>query len=340
MTILVTGAAGFIGSNFVLDWFSQSDEDLVTLDLLTYAGDLENLSPLRNNSHHHFFQGNIADRHFVSELLKKYHIRAVVHFAAESHVDRAILKPDYFIETNIVGTFHLLECIRDYWCHLNEDLKKAFRFLHVSSDEVYGSLDYNAPPFCENHRYYPNNPYSASKAASDHLVYAWYRTYGLPILITNSSNNFGPRQNMEKLIPSCILNAINNEPIRIYGDGKHIRDWLYVEDHCRAIRLVLEKGGIGSTYNIGGSNEKTNIEVAITLCKKLDEIRPKKDGKNFQEQINFVKDRSGHDFRYAMDSSKIKKELGWIPKESFESGILKTLNWYLEKNRFFLDQII
>jgi len=333
MAILVTGAAGFIGSNFVLDWFSQSNEDIVSLDLLTYAGAFENLSSLENNSRHHFIRGNIADRVLVSKLLKKYHIRAVIHFAAESHVDRAIHKPDFFIETNIVGTFHLLECIRDYWSHLNKDLKKDFRFLHVSSDEVYGSLDYDALPFCENHRYYPNNPYSASKAASDHLVWAWYRTYGLPILITNSSNNFGPRQNMEKFIPSCILNAINNESIRIYGDGKHIRDWLYVEDHCRAIRLVLEKGDIGSTYNIGGYNEKTNIELAITLCKKLDEIKPKKNGKNFKKQITFVKDRSGHDFRYAIDSSKIKKELGWIPKESFESGILKTLNWYIEKNR-------
>ncbi|CAM8368121.1 RfbB dTDP-D-glucose 4,6-dehydratase [Candidatus Methylopumilus planktonicus] len=330
MTILVTGAAGFIGSNFILDWFRESNEDVVSLDLLTYAGDLRNLSSLDKNPHHHFIHGNIADKHLVLELLKKYHIRAVVHFAAETHVDRSILKPDYFIETNIVGTFHLLECIRDYWDNLNQDLKKDFRFLHISSDEVYGSLDYDSPLFFEGQRYHPNNPYSATKAASDYLVNAWHRTYGLPILITNSSNNFGPRQHPEKLIPSCILNAKNNLPIRIYGDGKQIRDWFYVQDHCRAISKILKQGQVGETYNVGGWNEKTNLEVVENLCAVMDELKPKLDGGSYRDQITFVKDRPGHDIRYAIDASKLERELNWRPEETFKTGLRKTVLWYLE----------
>ena len=330
MTILVTGAAGFIGSNFVLDWFSQSKEDVVSLDLLTYAGNLENLSSLNGNPHHHFVQGNIGDRDLVSSLLKKYQIRAIVNFAAESHVDRSIHGPGDFIETNIVGTYHLLESVRSYWNDLDEASKKAFRFLHVSTDEVYGSLNDEAPAFTENHPYEPNSPYSASKAASDHLVRAWFHTYGLPVLTTNCSNNYGPYHFPEKLIPLCILNALNGKPLPIYGDGKQIRDWLYVKDHCSAIREVLKQGHIGETYNVGGWNEKTNLEVVETLCAILDELKPKSDGKSYADQITFVKDRPGHDRRYAIDASKLERDLGWKPQETFETGIRKTVQWYLE----------
>jgi dTDP-glucose 4,6-dehydratase len=313
MTILVTGAAGFIGSNFVLDWFSQSKEDVVSLDLLTYAGNLENLSSLSQNSHHHFVKGNIGDRDLVLTLLKKHDIRAVIHFAAESHVDRSIHGPGDFIETNIVGTYNLLESVRSYWNDLDEASKKAFRFLHVSTDEVYGSLNDKAPAFTENNPYEPNSPYSASKAASDHLVRAWFHTYGLPTLTTNCSNNYGPYHFPEKLIPLCILNALNGKSLPIYGDGKQIRDWLYVKDHCSAIREVLKQGHIGETYNVGGWNEKTNLEVVETLCAILDELKPKSNGKSYADQITFVKDRPGHDRRYAIDARKTERELGWLP---------------------------
>ena len=339
MTILVTGAAGFIGSNFVLDWFNQSTEDIVSLDLLTYAGNLENLSLLDNNPHHFFIQGNIGDRALLSQLLKKYQIRAVMNFAAESHVDRSIHKPEDFIETNIVGTYNLLESVRSYWNDLDTASKKAFRFLHVSTDEVYGSLDEKASPFTEKDRYKPNSPYSASKAASDHLVRAWFHTYQLPTLTTNCSNNYGPYHFPEKLIPLCILNALNDKQLPIYGDGRQIRDWLYVKDHCNAIREVLKHGQIGETYNIGGWNEKTNLEVVETVCAILDELKPKLNGKSYRDQITFVKDRPGHDRRYAIDATKLKQELEWEPKETFETGLRKTVTWFLE-NSNWVDHVV
>jgi dTDP-glucose 4,6-dehydratase len=329
MTILVTGAAGFIGSNFVLDWCQQSTEEVVSLDLLTYAGNLENLSSLNNNPHHHFIQGNIGDRKLVSELLQKHRVRAVLNFAAESHVDRSILSPGDFIETNIVGTYNLLESVRGYWVDLDESAKKDFRFLHVSTDEVYGSLSKTDPAFRETNRYEPNSPYSASKAASDHLVRAWHHTYGLPVITTNCSNNYGPYHFPEKLIPLCILNALNGKPLPIYGDGQQVRDWLYVKDHCSAIRRVLEKGRLGETYNVGGWNEKANLDVVKILCSILDELKPKVDGTRYESQITYVKDRPGHDRRYAIDATKLEKELGWRPQETFETGIKKTIEWYL-----------
>ena len=339
MTILVTGAAGFIGSNFVLDWLSQSTEEVVSLDLLTYAGNLENLSSLNQNPHHHFVRGNIGDRDLVLTLIKKHDIRAIIHFAAESHVDRSIHGPGDFIETNIVGTYNLLESVRSYWNDLDEAPKKAFRFLHVSTDEVYGSLNDKDPAFSENHPYEPNSPYSASKAASDHLVRAWFHTYGLPVLTTNCSNNYGPYHFPEKLIPLCILNALNGKPLPIYGDGKQIRDWLYVKDHCSAIREVLKQGHIGETYNVGGWNEKTNLEVVETLCAILDELKPKSDGKSYADQITFVKDRPGHDRRYAIDASKLERDLGWRPQETFETGLRKTVIWYLE-NEIWVSHVV
>jgi dTDP-glucose 4,6-dehydratase len=339
MTILVTGAAGFIGSNFVLDWLSQSTEEVVSLDLLTYAGNLENLSSLNQNPHHHFVKGNIGDRDLVSSLLKKYQVRAVLNFAAESHVDRSIHGPGDFIETNIVGTYNLLESIRSYWNELDEARKKLFRFLHVSTDEVYGSLDENAPAFTENHAYEPNSPYSASKAASDHLVRAWFHTYGLPVLTTNCSNNYGPYHFPEKLIPLCILNALNGKSLPIYGDGQQIRDWLYVKDHCSAICEILSRGKIGDTYNVGGWNEKTNLDVVKTLCGILDELRPKADGSRYENQIAYVKDRPGHDRRYAIDASKLERELDWKPKETFEIGLRKTVLWYLENETWVNDVV-
>ena len=339
MTILVTGAAGFIGSNFVLDWLSQSAEEVVSLDLLTYAGNLENLSSLNQNPHHHFVQGNITDRDLVLTLLKKHNIRAVIHFAAESHVDRSIHESKDFIETNIVGTYNLLESVRTYWNDLDEVSKKAFRFLHVSTDEVYGSLNDKAPAFTEKNPYEPNSPYSASKAASDHLVRAWFHTYGLPTLTTNCSNNYGPYHFPEKLIPLCILNALNGKSLPIYGDGKQIRDWLYVKDHCSAIRKVLKQGQIGDTYNVGGWNEKTNLEVVETLCAILNELKPKSDGKSYADQITFVKDRPGHDRRYAIDASKLERDLGWRPQETFETGLRKTVIWYLE-NEIWVNHVV
>ena len=329
MTILVTGAAGFIGSNFVLDWFDYSKEEVISFDLLTYAGNLENLSSLSNNSHHHFVKGNISDRELLSQILKKYQVRAVINFAAESHVDRSIRGPGDFIETNIVGTYNLLESVRSYWNDLDANSQKAFRLLHVSTDEVYGSLSQNEPAFSEKNRYEPSSPYSASKAASDHLVRAWHHTYDLPVLTTNCSNNYGPFHFPEKLIPLCILNALNGKSLPIYGDGQQIRDWLYVKDHCSAIRAVLEKGQLGETYNVGGWNEKTNLDVVKTLCSILDELRPKTDGTKYETQITFVKDRPGHDKRYAIDATKLERELSWKPKETFETGIRKTVEWYL-----------
>ena len=329
MTILVTGAAGFIGSNFVLDWFNHSKEEVISFDLLTYAGNLENLSSLSNNSLHYFVKGNIGDRELVSQLLKKYQIRAVINLAAESHVDRSIHGPADFIETNIVGTYNLLESVINYWNDLDENSQKAFRFLHVSTDEVYGSLSENEAAFSETNPYEPNSPYSSSKAASDHLVRAWHHTYGLPVLTTNCSNNYGPYHFPEKLIPLCILNALNGKSLPIYGDGQQIRDWLYVKDHCSAIRAVLKKGQLGETYNVGGWNEKTNLYVVKTLCSILDELRPKTDGTKYETQITFVKDRPGHDKRYAIDATKLERELSWKPKETFETGIRKTVEWYL-----------
>jgi dTDP-glucose 4,6-dehydratase len=339
MTILVTGAAGFIGSNFVLDWLNQLEEDVVSLDLLTYAGNLENLSSLNQNPHHHFVHGNIGDRDLVSSLLKKYQIRAIVNFAAESHVDRSIDGPGDFIETNIVGTYHLLESARSYWNGLDENLKKDFRFLHTSSDEVYGSLHSSDDPSNERDPYKPNSPYSASKAASDHLVRAWFQTYKLPVLTVNSANNYGPYQFPEKLIPLCILNALNDKPLPIYGDGQQIRDWLYVKDHCSAIREVLKQGLIGDTYNIGGWNEKTNLEVVKMLCAILDELKPKTDGSKYENQITYVKDRPGHDRRYAIDASKLEREHGWRPQETFETGLRKTVLWYLE-NETWINHVV
>jgi dTDP-glucose 4,6-dehydratase len=339
MTILVTGAAGFIGSNFVLGWFSQSTEDLISLDLLTYAGNLENLSSLDNNPHHHFFQGNIGDRNLVSSLLKKYQVRAIINFAAESHVDRSIQKSKDFIETNIVGTYNLLESARSYWNDLDQNLKQDFRFLHISSDEVYGSLNSSDHPSNEKDPYKPNSPYSASKAASDHLVRAWFQTYKLPVLTVNSANNYGPYQFPEKLIPLCILNALNGKPLPIYGDGQQIRDWLYVKDHCSAISEILKRGQIGETYNVGGWNEKTNLEVVETLCAILDELKPKSNGKKYREQITFVKDRLGHDRRYAIDTLKLERELDWNPQETFETGLRKTVLWYLE-NAAWMDHVV
>ncbi|CAM8361811.1 dTDP-glucose 4,6-dehydratase [Candidatus Methylopumilus planktonicus] len=330
MTILVTGAAGFIGSNFVLDWLNQSKEDVVSLDLLSYAGNLENLSSLDNNPRHHFIKGNIGDRELVSELLKKYQVRAIVNFAAESHVDRSIHESKYFIETNIVGTYNLLESARSYWSDLDQNLKQDFRFLHISSDEVYGSLNLTDPPSSESDPYKPNSPYSASKAASDHLVRAWFQTYKLPVLTVNSANNYGPYQFPEKLIPLCILNALKGKPLAIYGDGQQVRDWLYVKDHCTAIREILKAGQIGETYNVGRWSEKTNLEVVETLCAILDELEPKSNGKSYFEQITFVKDRPGHDRRYAIDASKLEYDLGWKPQETFETGLRKTVLWYLE----------
>lgn len=327
---MVTGGAGFIGSNFVLDWMGLSDEPVVNLDKLTYAGNLENLYSLAGDSRHIFVQGDLGDRMLLGLLLAKYRPRAIVNFAAESHVDRSIHGPDEFIQTNIVGTYNLLESVRSYWSSLPEVEKDAFRFLHVSTDEVYGSLGPTDPAFAETNRYEPNSPYSASKAASDHLVRAWHHTYGLPVLTTNCSNNYGPYHFPEKLIPLMIVNALAGKNMPVYGDGLQIRDWLYVKDHCSAIRRVLEAGRLGETYNIGGWNEKSNIEIVRTICALLDELRPRADGQKYDTQITHVTDRPGHDRRYAIDARKIECELGWKPAETFETGIRKTVQWYLD----------
>ena len=330
MSIIVTGGAGFIGSNFVLDRLAQSDEPVITLDKLTYAGNPENLASLKGDSRHKLVHGDIGDQALVESLLQEHRPRAILNFAAESHVDRSIHGPGEFIQTNVVGTFHLLEAVRAYWAELPAAEKDAFRFLHVSTDEVYGSLAKDDPAFTEQNRYEPNSPYSASKAASDHLVRAYHHTYGLPVLTTNCSNNYGPYHFPEKLIPLIIHNALNGKPLPIYGDGQQIRDWLYVTDHCSAIRRVLEAGKVGETYNVGGWNEKANLEVVHTLCGLLDELSPRKDGKSYKEQITFVTDRPGHDRRYAIDATKLERELGWKPAETFETGIRKTVQWYLD----------
>ena len=329
-TILVTGGAGFIGTNFVLDWVREAGSPVVNLDKLSYAGNMESLAPLAADPRHIFVQGDIGDGSLVAGLLETHRPRAVVNFAAESHVDRSIHGPRDFIQTNIVGTFEMLESVRGYWNALDENARNAFRFLHVSTDEVYGSLKKGDPAFTESNRYEPNSPYSASKAASDHLVRAYHHTYGLPVLTTNCSNNYGPLQFPEKLIPLMIVNALAGKPLPVYGDGQQIRDWLYVGDHCSAIRRVLEAGSAGEVYNIGGWNEKPNIEIVHTVCDLLDGIRPRADGQSYRTQITTVTDRPGHDRRYAIDAGKIERELGWRPAETFETGIRKTVRWYLE----------
>jgi len=330
--ILVTGAAGFIGSNFVLEWLRATGEPVVSLDALTYAGNLENLASIEGDARHHFVRGDITDRALVDSLLTKHRPRAIVHFAAESHVDRSIHGPEAFLRTNIHGSFVLLEAARHYWASLRADAPEAhaaFRFLHVSTDEVYGSLAADDPAFTETNPYQPNSPYSASKAASDHLVRAWHHTYGLPVLTTNCSNNYGPFQFPEKLIPLVITRALRGEPLPVYGDGKNVRDWLYVTDHCEAIRMVLERGRLGETYNIGGWNEKSNIEIVRTVCGLLDEMQPDPAGPR-ERLITFVTDRPGHDRRYAIDARKIADEIGWRPAETFETGIRRTVRWYLD----------
>ncbi|WP_416758293.1 dTDP-glucose 4,6-dehydratase [Roseateles sp. So40a] len=328
MTILVTGGAGFIGSNFVLDWFKTSDEPVVNLDALTYAGNLENLASLKDDARHVFVQGDICDRALIDQLLATHRPRAIVHFAAESHVDRSIHGPGAFMRTNVEGTFTLLEAARGYWSALEGEAKAGFRFHHVSTDEVYGSLKPEDPPFAETNAYEPNSPYSASKAASDHLVRAWFHTYGLPVVTTNCSNNYGRYHFPEKLIPLMIVNALAGKPLPVYGDGQQIRDWLYVTDHCSGIRAVLAGGTLGETYNIGGWNEKANIDIVKTVCALLDELRPDPAGP-YARLITYVKDRPGHDRRYAIDARKIERDLGWRPAETFETGIRKTVQWYL-----------
>jgi dTDP-glucose 4,6-dehydratase len=336
MTVLVTGGAGFIGSNFVLDWLADADEPVVNLDALTYAGNLHNLDALRGDARHVFVQGDIGDRDLVDRLLAEHRPRAIVNFAAESHVDRSIHGPGEFMRTNVLGTFALLEAARGYWGQIDEAARAGFRFLHVSTDEVYGSLSPGAPAFTESHPYEPNSPYSASKAASDHLVRAWHHTYGLPVLTTNCSNNYGPYHFPEKLIPLVIVNALAGKPLPVYGDGMQVRDWLYVGDHCSAIRTVLARGRVGETYNIGGWNEKHNIEIVRAICALLDELRPSAAGPHAR-LITHVTDRPGHDRRYAIDARKIERELGWRPAETFDTGIRKTVQWYLDHPGWLAD---
>jgi dTDP-glucose 4,6-dehydratase len=328
--ILVTGGAGFIGSNFVLDWLAQDDEAVINLDKLTYAGNLENLASLQGNNKHIFVQGDIGDSALIQRLLAEHKPRAIINFAAESHVDRSIHSPEDFIQTNIVGTFRLLESSRAYWSALAVADKAKFRFLHVSTDEVYGSLAKDEPAFTEEHQYEPNSPYAASKAASDHLVRSYHHTYGMPVLTTNCSNNYGPYHFPEKLIPLIFVNALAGKPLPVYGDGQQIRDWLYVKDHCSAIRRVLEAGTTGEVYNVGGWNEKANLDIVNILCSLLDELRPRTDKNSYKAQITFVSDRPGHDRRYAIDARKLERELGWLPAETFATGIRKTIQWYLD----------
>jgi len=333
MTVLVTGGAGFIGSNFVLDWLRLHDRPIINLDNLTYAGNLQNLASIATDKRHIFVKGDIADYELVLNLLTTHKVQSIVNFAAESHVDRSIHGPEDFIQTNILGTFRLLEAVRCYWNNLPVKEKESFRFLHVSTDEVYGSLDPESSPFTETNRYEPNSPYSASKAASDHLVRSYYHTYGVPVLTTNCSNNYGPYQFPEKLIPLCIHNALAGNPLPIYGDGQQIRDWLYVTDHCSSIRSVLDSGRLGEVYNVGGWNEKTNLDVVHTICDILDELVPPGSRFSFSTHrslITYVTDRPGHDRRYAIDAAKIESELDWKPAETFESGIRKTVRWYLD----------
>jgi dTDP-glucose 4,6-dehydratase len=327
--ILVTGGAGFIGSNFILDWLAGTDEPVVNLDALTYAGNTENLASLAGDARHVFVRGDICDRPLLDSLFATHAPRAVVHFAAESHVDRSIHGPAEFIRTNVQGTFTLLEAAREHWSKLADDARQAFRFLHVSTDEVYGTLARDDAPFCESDTYEPNSPYSASKAASDHLVRAWHHTYGLPVVTTNCSNNYGPFHFPEKLVPLMIVNALAGKPLPVYGDGLQVRDWLYVKDHCAAVRQVLARGKVGETYNVGGWNEKPNLEIVRTVCALLDEMRPHADG-SYARLITHVPDRPGHDRRYAVDARKIERDLGWRPAETFESGMRKTVRWYLD----------
>ena len=332
--IFVTGGAGFIGANFILEWFKTNSEEVVNIDKLTYAGNLQSLEALTANKNYIFSKIDICDNKGITDLIQKYKPRAILNFAAESHVDRSIHGPAEFIQTNINGTFNLLECTKKYWSELPVTERNQFRFLHVSTDEVYGSLDLDDPAFTENTGYAPNSPYAASKASSDHLVRAYHHTYGLPVITTNCSNNYGPLQFPEKLIPLVIHNALLQKNLPIYGDGSNVRDWLYVTDHCEAIRSVLKNGRLGETYNVGGWNEKKNIEVVDTICKLLDSYSPRKDGQSYLTQKTFVKDRPGHDKRYAIDASKIEKELGWKPKETFDTGLEKTIKWYLENNKW------
>lgn len=328
-TILVTGGAGFIGSNFVLGWLQASGSSVINLDLLTYAGNPANLGSLAAEPRYVFVRGDICDAELVASILEKHRPRAIVHFAAESHVDRSIASPEAFIQTNVQGTFVLLEQARSYWSGLDKAGRAAFRFLHVSTDEVYGSLGKDDPAFSERTAYAPNSPYAASKAASDHLARAYHHTWGLPVLTTNCSNNYGPFQFPEKLIPLVILNALEGKQLPVYGDGKNVRDWLFVEDHCAAIRVVLEKGCVGETYNIGGNSERANIDVVNAICDLVDEMRPEPGVAPRRRLITFVEDRPGHDRRYAIDASKLSRELGWKPAEKFESGLRKTVRWYL-----------
>ena len=329
-TIIVTGGAGFIGSNFVLSWLQASPALVVNLDLLTYAGNPANLAPLEGNPRYSFVRGDICEVELVRSIFEQHRPRAIVHFAAESHVDRSIASPEAFIRTNVQGTFVLLEQARAYWSTLNEANRAAFRFLHVSTDEVYGSLGKDDPAFSETTAYAPNSPYAASKAASDHLARAYHHTWGLPVVTTNCSNNYGPFQFPEKLIPLVILNALEGKQLPVYGDGMNVRDWLFVEDHCSAIRTVLDKGRIGETYNIGGNSERTNIEVVKTICDLVDEMRPDAGLAPRRNLITFVEDRLGHDRRYAIDATKLSRELGWTPAEKFETGLRKTVRWYLD----------
>jgi len=338
LKILVTGGAGFIGSNFILDWINQGDGSVINLDKLTYAGNLNNLASIQSSPDHIFVQGDIGDHSLVKSLLRKYRPSAIVNFAAESHVDRSIHSPSDFIQTNILGVFNLLHETLCYWKELTPEEKLSFRFLHISTDEVYGTLGPEDPPFTEESRYQPNSPYAASKASSDHLVRSYFHTYGLPVLTTNCSNNYGPYQFPEKLIPLIILNSLNEKPLPVYGDGKNVRDWLYVGDHCSAVRLVLKMGRVGETYNVGGRSEKSNIEVVKTITELLDKIRPRKFGR-YEELISYVADRPGHDRRYAIDAGKIEQELGWKPIENFQSGLEKTVHWILD-NRAWVDNII
>jgi dTDP-glucose 4,6-dehydratase len=330
--ILVTGGAGFIGANFVLDWIAAEGAPVVNLDKLTYAGNLDSLARLKGDARHRFVKGDIGDRALVAQLLREHKPRAIVHFAAESHVDRSIHGPAEFVQTNVVGTFNLLEETRAYWSSLKEPERKAFRFLHVSTDEVYGSLGPRDPAFTETTPYAPNSPYSASKAASDHLVRAYHHTYGLPTVTTNCSNNYGPYQFPEKLIPLMILNALRRKPLPVYGDGSNVRDWLFVRDHCEAVRIALARGRPGETYNIGGNAEKANIDVVKAVCAILDELRP--DGAPHEKLVTFVQDRPGHDRRYAIDAGRMRNELGWSPRERFDSGLRRTVEWYLDNMKW------
>lgn len=339
MAILVTGGAGFIGANFVLKCIEQLDEPIINLDKLTYAGNLDNLKSIKKEKRHIFIKGDIADNKLIDDILDKYKPRAIINFAAESHVDRSISTPEEFLQTNVVGTFRLLESSKQYWQQLPTEEKGGFRFLHVSTDEVYGTLEKDEDPFKETNRYQPNSPYSASKASSDHFVRAYYHTYGLPVLTTNCSNNYGPYQFPEKLIPLIIHNALNNKELPIYGDGLQVRDWLFVEDHCSAILSVLDKGEVGEVYNVGGLNEKANIEVVNHICEILDEVKPKSDSSSYKSQITYVKDRPGHDRRYAIDATKIKNSINWSPESTFEDGIRQTVNWYLN-NQNWVSRVI